>query len=55
MSDNYKHISEKAARKASDALSRIKAKQRAEARAKMKEQAGMDAGLIHSDAIPTLA
>jgi hypothetical protein len=55
MSDNYKHISEKAARKASDALSRIKAEQRAEARAKMQEQGRMEAGLIHSDAIPALA
>jgi len=52
MSDHYKHISEKAARKASDALSRIKAEQRAEARAKMHEQARVDTGFIHSDAIP---
>lgn len=35
MSDHYKHISEKAARKASDELSRAKATQRAEARAKL--------------------
>jgi len=54
MSDNYKHISEKAARKASDALSRAKAEQRAEARAKMREQAGVTAGLIQSDAIPNV-
>jgi integrase len=52
MSDHYKHISEKAARKASDALSRIKAEQRAEARAKMQEQARVDTGFIHPDAIP---
>jgi len=51
MSDHYKHISEKAARKASDALSRAKAEQRAEARAKMREQAGVTAGMIQSDAI----
>ncbi len=35
MSDHYKHISEKAARKASDELARVKAGQRAEARAKL--------------------
>jgi len=55
MSDHYKHISEKAARKASDALSRVKAEQRAEARAKMQKEAGVDTGLLHSDAIPTVA
>jgi hypothetical protein len=49
MSDHYKHISERAARKASEALSRAKADQRAEARAKIKEQARVDTGLIHSD------
>jgi integrase len=54
MSDHYKHISEKAARKASDALSRVRAEQRAEARAKMQEQARVDTGLILSDAIPTV-
>jgi len=54
VSDHYKHISEKAARRASDALSRVKAEQRAEARAKMQKQAGVDTGLIHSDAIPTV-
>ena len=53
MSDLYKHVSEQAARKASDVLSRVKAEQRAEARLKMQEQARVDAGLIPSDAIPT--
>jgi len=53
MSDHYKHISERAARKASDTLSRVKAKQRAEARAKMQEQARTCA-VIDSDAMPTL-
>jgi integrase len=38
MSDRYKHISEKAARKASDELARIKAKQRTDARAKLRRQ-----------------
>jgi integrase len=38
MSDHYKHISEKAARKASDELARVKATQRAEARAKLAQQ-----------------
>jgi succinylarginine dihydrolase len=54
MPDHYKHISEKAARKASDALSRFKTEQRAEARAMMQEQARVDTGLIHSDAISAL-
>ena len=35
MSDRYKHINEKAARKASDELARVKAAQRAEAGAKL--------------------
>ena len=39
MSDHYKHISEKAARKASDELARVKATQRAEARAKLAQVA----------------
>jgi integrase len=39
MSDHYKHISEKAARKASDELTRVKATQRAEARAKLAQVA----------------
>ena len=43
MSDLYKHISEKAARKASDELSRVKTGQRAEARAKLQEQARANA------------
>jgi integrase len=54
MSDHYKHISEKAARKASDALSRVRAEQRAKARAKMQEQTRADTGLIHSETIPTV-
>jgi integrase len=54
MSDHYKHISEKAARKASDALSRVKSEQRAEARAKMQAQAKVDNGFIHSAPVPTL-
>lgn len=54
MSDQYKHISEKAARKASDALARVKAEQRAEARAKMLEQARVDTGLIDSATIPAV-
>jgi integrase len=53
MSDHYKHISEKAARKASDALSRAKAEQRAEARAKMREEARV-AGSIQSKSIPNV-
>src|ERR1700690_1786758 len=39
MSDHYKHISEKAARKASDELARVKATQRAEVRAKWGREA----------------
>ena len=39
MSDHYKHISEKAARKASDEFARVKAIQRAEAREKLKKKA----------------
>jgi integrase len=39
MSDHYKHISEGAARKATDDLARVKAAQRAEARAKLQEKA----------------
>jgi len=52
MSDHYKHISEKAARKASDALSRVKEEQRAEARAKLQERTRLENGVIDSDAIP---
>jgi len=40
MSDHYKHISEKAARKAADELTRVKAQQRAEARAKLQGSSG---------------
>jgi integrase len=39
MSDRYKHISEKAARKASDELARVKTKQRTDARAALQERA----------------
>ena len=39
MSDHYKHISEKAARKAADELARIRSAQRAEARAKLQNVA----------------
>ncbi|MGA2883307.1 MAG: tyrosine-type recombinase/integrase [Bryobacteraceae bacterium] len=49
MSDHYKHISEKAARRASDALSRVKAEQRAAVRAKTQEQARADTVLIDFD------
>ena len=45
MSDHYKHISEGAARKASDELARVKAGQRAEARAKLQEQARANAAV----------
>ena len=44
MSDHYKHISEKAARKAADELARVKAAQRAEVRAKLAKDAA--AGLV---------
>jgi len=39
MSDHYKHISERAARKAADELARVRTEQRAEARAKLRERA----------------
>ena len=45
MSDHYKHISEKAARKASDQLARVKAGQRADARAKLEAKAKLDGEL----------
>ena len=56
MSDRYKHISEKAARKASEELSRIKTGQRAEARAKLQRQARgkADVGLTESATMPVL-
>jgi integrase len=38
VSDHYKHISEKAARKAADDLARVKAAQREEARTKIREE-----------------
>jgi mevalonate pyrophosphate decarboxylase len=54
MSDHYKHISEKAARKASDELARVRTGQRAEARAKLREgsRANTADGLIDSAATP---
>jgi integrase len=57
MSDLYKHISEKAARKASDELSRVKTEQRAEARAKLLEQARAEAaaGSVDSSAIDAVS
>jgi len=56
MSDLYKHISEKAARKASDELARVRAEQRAEARAKSQQPARevADASLIDSAATRTV-
>jgi integrase len=51
MSDHYKHISEKAARKASDELARVKAVQRAEARAKLEQGA---AALLDSTVLPVV-
>jgi hypothetical protein len=54
MSDRYKHISEKAARKASDELARVKAEQRTEARAKSQEHAKGTADLIDPTALPTV-
>ncbi len=48
MSDHYKHISEKAARKASDELARVKAKQRAEARAKSQKANGITEKVLPS-------
>jgi integrase len=55
MSDLYKHISEKAARKASDELARVRAEQRAEARAKSQQRSSeiADASLIESAATRT--
>jgi len=57
MSDHYKHISEKAARKASDELTRVKAVQRAEARAKLAQDAPgkMEPGGTEFPAPPALA
>jgi hypothetical protein len=42
MSDRYKHISEKAARKASDELSKAKTEQRAKARATLAATVGRE-------------
>lgn len=57
MSDHYKHISDRAARKAADELARVKAAQRAEARAKLRERASREhgAGLVDSAAMPVVA
>jgi hypothetical protein len=55
MSDRYKHISEKAARKASDELARVKAAQRAEARAKLADGVAACANVIPAaDNQPTM-
>jgi integrase len=56
MSDQYKHISEKAARKASDELSRIKTAQRTEARMKLQERARAagDSSLVNSVTVPAM-
>jgi integrase len=42
MSDRYKHISERAARKAADELARVKAEQRAKVRAKLEKEAELE-------------
>ena len=57
MSDLYKHISERAAHKASDELARVKTEQRAAARARLQQgvTAKADADLIDSTAIPAAA
>jgi len=57
MSDHYKHISEKAARKATDELARVKAEQRAEARVKLQERARAEASEVSADpnVMPTVA
>jgi integrase len=54
MSDHYKHISEKAARKASDELARVKAGQRAEARAKLEQENKAKTATASIDAFPAL-
>ncbi len=56
MSDHYKHISEKAARKASDELARVRNEQRAEARAIMRGRASANStdGVIASDVMPSV-
>jgi integrase len=54
MSDQYKHISEKAARKASDELARVKASQRAEARAKLEQEARTKTTTASIDAFPAM-
>jgi hypothetical protein len=56
MSDRYKHISEKAARKASEELGRVRTEQRAEARARLRERAGAtdETDLIDSATITNL-
>ena len=50
MSDHYKHISERAARKAVDELASVKTAQRAEARAQLLKRANL--GFVESAAIP---
>ena len=51
MSDRYKHISEKAARKASDELARVRTEQRTEARAKLREPSAKTATALIDSAI----
>jgi hypothetical protein len=55
MSDQHRHISEKAARKASDELGRVKAAQRAEARVKLEQEAkARESASIHADVLPVV-
>lgn len=53
MSDHYKHISERAARKASDELARVRTEQRAQARAKLQELANREL-MIDSTVMPAV-
>jgi integrase len=55
MSDHYKHISEGAARKASEELARVKAGQRAEARAKLQAKEDARINLLDSTMVPAEA
>jgi integrase len=54
MSDHYKHISEKAARKAADELARVKAAQRAEVRAKLAKDAEPGLVLVPASGQPAM-
>lgn len=55
MSDHYKHISEKAARKASDELTTVKAVQRAEAPAKLSQAAVSKSEIADAATMPALS